>query len=234
MAIHQTGVSGPRPDKQGNVSFSGLWWGFLLLVGGSLWLVHTAGIFRVEPAVTAVVFGIAGAGFAYDYLRSARNWWSAIPAGAFLGISALIAVVEATPAPGEWGASTLLAATGLGFAAAYLRTREHTWALIPAALLFVVAFIVAFVPILVRGTAIGAGVVGMVAAALAVFAFVPVKGARMLWLLVPAAIMAVVAGFLAVDATEVLEPFNWVTPFAVLVIGLLLVVRTGAGRGAGR
>lgn len=232
MATYRPGFSEPRREQ--GISFSGLGLGFLLIVGGGLWLAHTTGVFVVEPVVTAIVFGLAGIGFAYDYVRSAGNWWAAIPAGALLGMSALIGVVEGTPAPGEWGASTLLAGSGLGFTAAYLRTREHAWALVPAALLFVVAFIVGFVPVLGRGTAIGAGVVGILAAAVAVLAFLPLNGVRNIWLLVPAAILGVVAGFLAVDAAEVLEPFNWVSPLAVLLIGLVLVARTGAGRGADR
>lgn len=234
MAVDRTGISGPGREEDQAVSIGGLWWGVLLLVGGALWLGHTTGMFRVDPAVTAIVFAIAGAGFAYAYLRSPINWWAAIPAGACLGVAALIAVVEGLSVRGEWGASILLAGTGLGFGAAAVRDRLRSWVFVPAAVMFAVALIVAIVPLADRGTAIAAAVVGFLALAVAALALVPVKGTRMIWLLMPAAVLAVVAGFLAIDATAVLEPYNWMSPLAVVVFGVLVVIQTRSGRGAGR
>lgn len=211
-----------------------LWWGILLIVGGALWLADATGVIGVSPVVVGIFFAVAGVGFAIDFARDPRSWWAAIPAGALLGLGALIAFVEITTAPDEFGAAMLLAGTGLGFLAVFLRARSHWWALIPAGLLLGVATIVASVPIVEPGEGTAVVVLALLAAALVAIAVIPIQGRRMLWLLIPAAILGVVAGFLARDATEMLEPFNWVSPAAVLVVGLVVVFRTLSRRGAGR
>jgi hypothetical protein len=215
-------------------SSSGLWWGLLLIVGGALWLADATNVVTVSPVVVAIFFALAGIGFAIDFVRDPDSWWAAIPAGALSGRGALIAFVEVTTAPEEWGASLLLAGSGLGFGAVYLRARDHWWALIPAGVLLSVAIVVASVPVIGRGTGIGAVVLGIMAALLVALALVPIRGRRMLWPLIPAGILGVIAGFLARDAAEALEPFRWVSPAVLLVIGLVVVFRTMTGRGVRR
>lgn len=215
-------------------SASGLWWGGLLVVGGALWLADATDVFNISPLVVAIFFALAGIGFAVDFARDSDSWWAAIPAGTLLGLGALIAFVESTTAPDEWGASMLLAGSGLGFLAVYLRLRDHWWALIPAGGLVSVAIIVASVPIVERGEGIAAVVLVIMAAILVALALVPIRGRRMWWPLVPAGILGVVAAFLALDAAQALEPYNWVSPAVLLVIGLFVVFRTLSGRGAGR
>jgi len=213
---------------------SGLWWGLLLVVGGVLWLLEVTDTISVHPFVVATFFILAGLGFAIDFARQETYWWAAMPAGALLGLGALIAFVEGTHAAGEWGAAILVASTGLGFGGVYFRSRSHWWALIPAVMLVAVAFIVASVPVVKGGPGIAVIVLWILAAGLVAFALIPIRGRRMLWALVPAAILGVVAGFLAQGQEKVLEPFNWVTPLALLVIGLVVVARTMSGRGADR
>ena len=213
---------------------SGLWWGLLLIGGGALWLADATDVVAVSPFVVAIFFALAGFGFAVEFARDSRRWWAAIPAGALLGLGALITFVEGTTAPDAWGASILLASSGLGFVAVYLRTRGRWWALIPAVLLLSVAVIVASVSIVDRGEGIAVVVLGIIAALLVALALVPIRGRRMVWPLVPAAILGVVAGFLANDAAEALEPYTWVSPAALLVVGVVVVFRTLSGRGAGQ
>jgi hypothetical protein len=216
------------------IGATGLWWGLLLVGGGALWLADATRVVSVSPVVVAIFFALAGIGFAVDFARDSRSWWAAIPAGALLGLGALVAFVEVATAPAEWGASVLLAATGLGFAAVYLRNRDLWWALIPAGLLLSVAIIVASTPIVGRGEGIAVVVLGLMAAILVALAFVPMRGRRMLWLLVPAGMLGVVAAFLARGAAEALEPFNWVSPAALLVVGVVVLFRALSGREAGR
>jgi len=212
----------------------GLWWGGLLIIGGALWLADATNTFSVSPLVVAAFFAVAGLGFAVDFARDLGSWWAAIPAGALIGLGALIAFVNGTTAPDPWGASLLLAGSGLGFGAVYLRVREHWWALIPAGLLLSVAVIVASVPIIDRGEGIAVVVLGIMAVILVVLAFVPIGGRRMWWTLIPAAVLGVVGLFLAQNEVETLEQFNWVSPAVLLVIGLFVVFRAMSGRGAGR
>lgn len=228
-AVQYRGGGEPRP-----ISGTALWWGVLLVVSGAFWLADATAVIDVPPVVVGIFFALAGLGFAVDFATEPRSWWAAIPAGALLGLGTLIAFVEGTTAPDEWGASMLLGGTGLGFLAVYLRNRAHWWAVIPGGLLLMVTIIVAIVPIVDRGEGIAVVVLGILAAALVAVSFVPIRGRRMLWLIVPAAILAVVAGFLAFDAIDVLEPYNWVSPAALLVIGLFVVFRALSGRGSGR
>ena len=101
----------------------------------------------------------------------------------------------------------------------------------PGGLLVLVAIIVTAVPLVSRGQGIAAVVVGLLAAALVALALIPIGGRRMLWPLIPAGILGVVAGFLARDAGEALAPLNWVSPAALVVVGAVVVVRILARRG---
>lgn len=234
MDIDRSAVPSREGGELKPFTATALWWGVLLIVSGAFWLADATRVISMPPVVVGIFFALAGLGFAVDFAREPRSWWAAIPAGALLGLGTLIAFVEGTTAPDEWGASMLLGGTGLGFLAVYLRNRDHWWAIIPGGLLLVVAIIVGIVPIVDRGEGIAVVVLGILAAILVGLALVPIRGRRMLWLVVPAAILAIVAGFLAFDAVEVLEPFNWVSPAALLLIGLYVVVRNLSGRGTRR
>jgi hypothetical protein len=202
-----------------------VWWGVLLIAGGALWLADATGVVRVSPFVVAAFFALAGIGFGYVVARDPGSWWAAIPAGALVGLGALIAFVEGTSGVDEWGAAMLLAATGIGFLTVYLRDHDHWWALIPGGLLVAVAIIVGSIPLVSGGQGIAVVVLGLMAAFLVALALVPVRGRRMVWPLVPAGVLAIVAGFLARDAADVLEPFNWVPAASLLVVGLIVVIR---------
>lgn len=226
------------PDRAGSESgtrsLSGLWWGALLIAAGIIWLVDETSSVSITPVAFAALFAVAGLGFAVEFVRQPASWWAAIPAGAFIGLGALIAFVTGTTAADEWGASMLLGGTGLGFAAVWMRHRTHWWALVPAAVLFGVAIIVASVPIMKRGEDIAIVVLALLAAGCVAFALIPIRGRRMLWALVPAGVLLVVAGFLTRNAIEVLEPYNWVSAAVLLVLGLLVVVRSLSRRGPDR
>jgi hypothetical protein len=234
MDTNRVAVSNSGTEVPSRLGSSGLWWGGLLIIGGALSLADATGVFSVSPWMVALFFALAGIGFAIDAARDSRNWWAAIPAGALIGLGALIAFVEGTTAPEEWGAAILLASSGLGFLAVYLMAREHWWALIPAAVLVSVAIIVASVPLANTGEEIAVVVLGIMAAILVGLALVPIRGRPMWWPLVPAGILGVVAAFLASGETEALESFNWVLPSAILIIGLFVVYRTLSGRGSSR
>jgi hypothetical protein len=234
MNTNQSAVPDRATGESSTFSTSGLWWGALLVAAGVLWLVDAAGPVNVPALVVASLFAVAGIGFAVDFALHPTSWWAAIPAGALIGLGALIALVTSTTAADEWGASMLLGGTGLGFAAVSLRHRTQWWALVPAAVLFGVAIIVGYVPIMKRGEDIAVVVLAILAVACIALALIPIRGRRMLWALIPAGVLLVVAGFLTQNAIEVLEPYNWVSAAALLVVGLLVVVRSLSRRGPGR
>jgi hypothetical protein len=204
-----------------------------LTLGGALWLADATEVVSLSPVVAGTFFALAGIGFAVDFARDSQNGWAAIPAGALIGLGALIAFVEVTTAPDEWGAAILLVGSGLGFAAVYFRRRDQGWALVPAGLLLSVAVVVASVPVVDRQEDVAVIVLGIIAAALVALALIPFRGRPMVWPLIPAAIVGVVGVFLARGQAEALEPFNWVSPAALLVVGLVIVFRALSARGAG-
>jgi len=211
---------------------TGFWWGFLLIAGGGLWLGDTAGL-DISPVAFVAVFGLAGTGFAVEFARDAGTWWAAMVAGPLLGLAALIAVVEYASAPGPWGAAILLAGSALGFAAVYVRARDHSWVLAPAGLLVGVSVIVAAVPVVQPREGIPAVVLGIIAVALAAAGLVPIQGRRLIWPLIPAGVVVVVAWFIARGETRALEPFNWISAAAIIVLGLVVVAGAYTRRDAG-
>ena len=142
-------LSGQEPSR--SVRGTGLWWGLLLSVAGALWLGDMSGVLQLPPAVVAMVFAAIGLGFAVEAARDPQRWWAAIPAGALIGLGALIFLVDQLSVRGEWGAAVLLAGSGVGFAAASVLARGQAWAIAIGALLLAVGGIVGLVALLGTG-----------------------------------------------------------------------------------
>ena len=206
------------------------WWGIALLALGVIWLLDATDVLRLGGAWVGLVFAAGGIAFAVLFARSDGNWWAAIPAGALIGLGGLIAFVEGTAAPDEYGASILMGAIGLGFAAVYLRARQHWWALIPMGVLLTLAVMIAFVPTGDEDRVLPAILFAGIALTFGLLALIPIDGRRMAWPWIPAAILAVFAGFFALDAVQLLETMEWLWPAGLVVVGLVLVWRNFASR----
>ena len=121
---------------------SSIFWGVLIVVAGGLRLLEALGALAVGGWIWSALFGVAGVGFAYVFSRSRENWWAAIPAGALLGLAALVAWGEfGLESADAWGGSLFLGALGAGFWAVYLRVRENWWAIIPGGVFFTLALL---------------------------------------------------------------------------------------------
>ncbi|HET6380783.1 MAG TPA: hypothetical protein VFH63_07070 [candidate division Zixibacteria bacterium] len=206
------------------------WWGIVLLAAGVLWLLDATKVLALGGTWVGLVFVIGGLAFASLYARDEGGWWAAIPAGVLIGIGALIAFVETTDAPDEYGPSMLLGAMGLGFAAVYLRERRHWWALIPAGVLLSVGLMVGLVPVFGDDEYLVAVLFGGLAATFALLALVDVGDRRMRWPVIPAVGLALFAAVFAVGAADLLERLEWLVPAGMVVAGLLIVWRTVSAR----
>lgn len=121
------------------------WWAVipgmaLLGIGGLIGL----SVFGLDDVIGGAVFlGALSLAFWLVYLRSRDNWWAVIPGGV-LATLALVAGLEQVVPWAETGGIFFLG-LALTFGLVYLLPTPHgrmAWALIPAAVLFVVGLIV--------------------------------------------------------------------------------------------
>jgi hypothetical protein len=209
------------------------WLGILLLVAGATWLLADLEMITVSDLAIAVAFGAAGVGFAIAALQDRARWWAFIPAGALIGIAAVIGFEELAPSVAEeWGAGAFLASLGIGFLAIFGREPVRWWAIIPGGVLTSLGLMVAATATLAEMPAIAVLFAGM-ALTFAGVGQVRTDGGRMRWPYIPAAIFSVLAVLFAVEATRALELFNFAWPAAIIVAGLYLVWRNGV-RGSQR
>lgn len=202
---------------------SSIFWGVLIVVAGGLLLLEALGALAVGGWIWSALFGVAGVGFAYVFSRSRENWWAAIPAGALLGLAALVAWGEIWSASAdEWGGSLFLGALGAGFWAVYLRVRENWWAIIPGGVFLTLALLT--VAPADDGTFFFLGL----ALTFALLAVLPTDQGRLRWPIIPAGVLGVLGVLVGIGAEGAL---NYVWPAALVAGGLYLILRAlGSGR----
>lgn len=209
-----------------------LWWGFLAILAGVLWLVDAIVDGTIPGPIWAAVFLGTGAVFAYGFTLSRQNWWAAIPAGALLGIGGLITWAEiASDSADAYGASLFLGVLALGFLAVWARTPENWWGIIPGGVLFSLAAMIAVSGALEDMDTVAVFFAGLAVTFVAV-AFLHVEGRRMRWPIPVAGILAVMAALFALNATTLLQAWNHIWPVALIGYGVYLVLRhMGHGHG---
>lgn len=208
-------------------------WGAILLVGGVLLLLQSLAVLADTPWVWAVAFGLTGVALLVPFATRPEAWWTAIPAGAALGIGAVGLLEQVGPAgtAGEDASgAAFLALTGLGFAAVWARDRRRWWALIPAGVLVTLAATVLADRWLGEEPAAAAMFLGLGVTFL-LLSLLPTGAGRMLWPLLPGAALALFGVLFAVGAGEVVEALNYVYPVAAIGVGAWLLWRS---RGHGR
>lgn len=210
-------------------------WGLVLVAVSGLMLLARLGRFPTAALFWTLAFTAVGSGFGAAYLTSARRWWAAIPAGAALGLGAVLAWTELAGRDADVGGALFLALVGLGFWAVYARDRRHWWAIIPAGVSTTSAVVAGLSSsgLAIAGAAIGATFLLGLAATFALVAVLPTGGPRR-WAYVPAAVLAVLAVLPVVDAVAALPGTDDMAPAVVAAIGLVLLWRSLAhGRGHG-
>lgn len=204
--------------------------GVLLVIFGGLWLLAATEVVQLTTAWVALLFALPGLGFAWAFVSSRDRWWAAIPAGALLGLAALIGSTQVTPAlPSEWSASLFLGGFGLGFAAVALRMRERWWALIPAGVFLSLAVFIGIAADADPMVAVAVLMFGL-AITFLLLTLVPLETGHMRWPLVPAAVLGGLGTIFALGATDVLEATTWVWPIVVIAVGLAVLLRGGERR----
>jgi hypothetical protein len=211
-----------------------LWWGLLAILAGGLWLVDEIMDTTIPGPVWAAVFFGTGAVFTYGFILSRQNWWAAIPAGALLGLGGLIAWAEvASDSADAYGASLFLGMLGLGFLAVFARTPENWWGIIPGGVLLSLAALIAATEVLGETGSVAVMFTGF-ALTFAGLALARVEGHRMRWPIPVAGVLGLLAILFALNATRLLEAWNYIWPIALIGYGVYLVLRNvwhGHGHG---
>jgi hypothetical protein len=201
---------------------SSVFWGVLMMVAGAVLLLEALGVLAAGGLIWSGLFGVAGLGFGYVFFRSHENWWTAIPAGALLGLAALVAWGELAPhIADKWGGSLFLGALGAGFWAVYLRGWQRWWAIIPGGALFTLALVAGLAPV-AGELAISAVFFLGLALTFALLALVPTAEGRMRWPIIPAGVLAILSMLVGIGAERTL---NYVWPAALVASGLYLILR---------
>lgn len=163
-----------------------------------------------------VVFGAATAGLAWVYLRE-RALWAAIVGYVAGALTVLLLVIEVINPAGAWIPSLVMLLIAAPFVYAWLQNREQWGLLVPAYVMLAVIPILLISDMPSEDTLIPAYV--MIAVGLPFV--VGFLRTRQLPLLIPAAIMFLIAAFFLLDAIETAAP--------VLNVVLALALIGGGG-----
>jgi TM2 domain-containing membrane protein YozV len=125
-----------QPRKQSLV------WGSLLVFFGIAGLLQL--YLDLDIKVWAVVFAAGGIGMFLIFLTDRSDWWPLIPTYILLAIAGLLAVIAWNLLVDDAIATYVMLAIAVPFVVVYLRDRKQWWALIPAYVMVVIAFIILF------------------------------------------------------------------------------------------
>jgi hypothetical protein len=115
-------------------------WGSLLVFFGIAGLLEL--YIDINIKLWAGLFAAAGVGIFLVFLSDRSEWWPLIPSYILVAIAGLLAVVAWDLLVDNALATYVLLAIALPFVVVYLRDRKQWWALIPAYVMVVIAFIV--------------------------------------------------------------------------------------------
>jgi hypothetical protein len=202
-------------------------WGALLVYTGVLMLLESINSIQVSPWLWVALFLTGGVAFVGGYLeRPAARWWAPIPAGAMLGLAAMIVWNHLGDGPPDrWGTTLFFAGIALGFLAVRAASSARWWAILPAGLALTLSLFIGLTSTISQPAAMAVFFLG-IAATFAALALEPAFGRGPLrWPLLPAIVAAVLAAFFAFDAARRLEAFDVVWPLVLIAGGAYLIYR---------
>jgi len=195
----------------------------IALIGlGLLFLLQNLGLMGgIAGVVWAFAFAVAGLAFLAAFARASSNWWALIPAGALLGLAALVGANELLPGgSGSWGGTLFLGALSLSFWAIYLTDYARWWAVIPAGVLLTLAAVAGLTEN-IRGVELGWVFFLGLALTFGLLAIIPAPGARLRWALVPAGVLLAIAAIVLGSSAPLLS-LLW--PVALILAGLFVAL----------
>lgn len=201
--------------------------GVLLIAAGIFLLLDRFGVIpNVLPYIWIALFAASGVVFLLVYAADRSQWWALIPGFALLGLSGTSATaIFMSSFVGEWGGAIFLGGIALGFWLIFALHREHWWAGIPAGILTTLAVIAGSEPSMAGMGTSAIFFIGLGLTFLLIY-IVPSPSGRMVWPLIPAAILLIMGILLGTSYVEVLA---YIGPIALIVGGGYFLFRALRG-----
>ncbi len=198
-------------------------WGLVLVIGGALLLLDTFGIFKGGALFWTIILAIAGVVFLSVYISNHAHWWALIPGVIFLALAALLGLNSFVPnfSDTRLSGAIILGGIGLSFLLVYLVERRNWWAIIPAGVMATLAVVSTLDPALSGNASGGIFFLGL-GLTFGLVAVLPTSSGQMRWAWIPAGILGIFGLLLLLAAGQL---FNYVWPAALVVVGVLLIVR---------
>ncbi len=196
-----------------------------LLVGlGLLFLLQTLG--RIEffgyAALWGLVFGVAGAGFLYVFVRDREQWWAVFPGLPLVGVSGLLLLNELVPSVTDTlGGALVLGCVSLAFWLVYWVRRDFWWAIIPGGAVATLAIISLWSSVLPGVEASAVLFLGIGLTFMALYALPEDRG-RQPWAVIPGGILILIGAITGLAFGSVAR-FLW--PLVLIAGGAFLVFR---------
>ena len=205
-----------------------LFWGLVLVIGGVLLLLDTFGIFKGGALFWTILSALAGILFLSVYVTNHVHWWALIPGVFFLAVAVLIGLSAFLPgfSGTPLGGTVILGGIGLSFLLVYLVDHKNWWAIIPAGVMGTLAVVATLAPG-VQGVVSGGIFFLGLGITFGLVAILPTTVGQMRWAWIPAAILAVFGLLLLLAVGQYI---NYVWPSALVLAGLLLIIRAAVRR----
>lgn len=204
-------------------------WGIVLIAVGVLALLQTLDFIQSGwEAVWAIVFGVAGLAFLWQFVSDPPgSWWAAIPGCTLLGLAFVMGVVTLGGADiaGPWLGALFMGSISAAFWLTYLVHRDFWWAIIPGGVLLSVAAVALFATWW-QSEVLGAVLFFGMGLTFGLVSTVPTPQGRLTWALIPAGVFGVLglAVLLAFNSAV-----NYIWALALIAAGIYLLFRQRGG-----
>jgi len=198
--------------------------GALLIGLGLLLFLQSLG--RIDffgfSTLWGLIFGVAGLGFLYVFLRDRSQWWVVFPGLPLLGASGLLLLNQLVPSVMDLiGGALFLSMVSLAFWLVYWVRRDFWWAIIPGGAVATVALIALLSNVVPAAETSPVLFLGIGLTFLSLY-FLPTSCGRQTWAVIPGGILIVMAGLTGI-AFGSAGRYLW--PLLLIAGGGFLVLR---------
>lgn len=200
--------------------------GILLILAGVLLGLQQFDILSgtANDALLALAFGAGVVIFALIFFQDRRNWWAALAAFIFAGLTSLFLLDLLLPAQTELGGPLFLFMMSLGFLMVFLLNRIMWWALIPGGVLLSVA-LTALLDEVAQDVGFDPGGILFVGIGLTflLLYLLRFEGQRLTWAILPAIPLLLLGLFVGLGNADL---WNFIWPGLIILLGLYFVIST--------